>query len=158
MGNKRSGQNSDSIKGAILAAGKGSRMHKLPSPLPKSLLPILGKPIIYYQLKTMAHLGIREVYIVLGRHGFIEKELEGLYPGLGLSIHYVYDDQALGIAHSTSLLESRINGPFMLFLGDIFFQAPRITEMLSLFKRPGVDGVLAAVYESDEKEQAETAH
>src|SRR5215218_4825251 len=87
------------VLGVILAAGKGSRMTQLATNLPKCVLPILGKPILYHQLELMAGIGIRTVYIVVGHRGFeIVREIERL-PNLGVKIHYVEQEETLGIAH-----------------------------------------------------------
>ncbi|MBI5844543.1 MAG: NTP transferase domain-containing protein [Deltaproteobacteria bacterium] len=134
------------IKGVILAAGKGSRMGLLPSALPKPVLPILNRPIIYHQLSAMARLGIKTVFLVVGHQGYlVVREIERL-PSLGLSIHYLSQDQTLGIAHCVGQLEASVDGPFLMFLGDIYFEAPRMEEMVRLFRKPGVDGVLGAVH------------
>jgi len=138
----------DSIIGVILAAGKGSRMSLLPTRLPKPVLPVLGEPLLYHQLRAMASVGIRHVYIVVGERGYeVVREIERL-PGLGLSIDYVEQGETHGIAHCVGCLEPHIDRPFLLFLGDIYFVAPRLKDMLQEFEPGGVDAVLAAFEES----------
>lgn len=137
------------LLGVVLAAGKGSRMAQLPTRLPKPVLPILDQPIVHHQLRIMAELGIRRVLFVVGQSGYeIVRQVERA-PDTGLEIEYVDQEEALGIAHSVGRLEQSIDRPFMLFLGDIYFHAPRINEMLDTFHRPGVDAVLAAIREED---------
>lgn len=139
-----------SLTGVILAAGKGSRMNRLPTELPKPVLPLLDKPIIFYQLQSMARLGIRRAVVVVGYRGFeIVRQIERL-SGLDIEIEYVHQEEALGIAHCVGRLEHRIDGPFLLFLGDMFFHAPRLREMLDAAARPGVDAVLGAILEADD--------
>ena len=41
------------LTGVILCAGKGIRIKKMPFSQPKTLLEILGLPIIYYQLRYL---------------------------------------------------------------------------------------------------------
>lgn len=141
----------EAIIGVILAAGKGSRMSQLPSPLPKPALPVLGKPIICHQLDLMAQVGIREVIVVVGHLGFeIVREIERL-PNPDLQIRYVHQEETLGIAHCVRLLEPLIDRPFLLFLGDIFFQEPRLADLMALFRAQAPDAVLGAIEEpSDE--------
>ena len=86
------------VLGVVLAAGKGSRMAHLPTSLPKCVLPVLGKPILAYQLEIFAALGVRRVFIVVGHRGFeIVREVERL-PDLGMQIEYVEQHETLGIA------------------------------------------------------------
>jgi dTDP-glucose pyrophosphorylase len=137
------------ILGVILAAGKGSRMLQLPTSLPKCVLPVLGKPILYHQLQLMAKLGIRTVYIVVGHRGFeVVREIERL-PSPGIAIRYVEQQETLGIAHCVGCLEPLLDRPFFLFLGDIYLRAPRIGEMLATMAEHSADAVLGAIREDD---------
>jgi dTDP-glucose pyrophosphorylase len=139
------------LTGVILAAGKGSRMAQLPSNLPKCVLPVLGKPILYHQLELMAGLGIRSAHIVVGHRGFeVVREIERL-PNPGVTIHYVEQQETLGIAHCVGCLEPLIDQPFLLMLGDIYLRAPRIDAMLRRWRESQLDAVLAAIHE-DNKE------
>ena len=54
------------LMGVILAAGKGTRMRPFSERWPKPILPVLGKPLMAYQLDMMTSLGIRDVVVVLG--------------------------------------------------------------------------------------------
>lgn len=54
------------MKAMILAAGRGERMRPLTDTLPKSLLPLRGKPLIVHQLEKLAAAGLREVVINTG--------------------------------------------------------------------------------------------
>ncbi|MGH8529288.1 MAG: N-acetylmuramate alpha-1-phosphate uridylyltransferase MurU [Nevskiales bacterium] len=50
----------------LLAAGRGERMRPHTDTLPKSLLPLRGKPLIVYHLEKLAAAGVREVVINTG--------------------------------------------------------------------------------------------
>ncbi|MBX9788810.1 MAG: NTP transferase domain-containing protein [Pirellulales bacterium] len=139
------------LYGVILAAGKGSRMARLPTALPKCVLPVLDRPILAHQLDLLAALGIRQVYIVVGHRGFeIVREIERL-PACGLKIEYVEQRETLGIAHCLGGLEPLLDRPFLLMLGDIFLRRPRLAEMLERFDSGKVDAVLSAVHEEHDE-------
>ena len=140
---------SQEIVGVTLAAGKGSRMLSLQTLLPKPVLPVLDKPIVYHQLEAMVRLGIRKAIVVVGHRGYeVVRQIER-QPPLGLEIDYVAQESNLGIAHCVGCLESAIAGPFLLFLGDIYFHAPRLDGMLTVFREHQADAVLGAITEQD---------
>ncbi|MFO7973528.1 MAG: sugar phosphate nucleotidyltransferase [Candidatus Hydrogenedentota bacterium] len=139
------------IIGVALAAGKGSRMMNLPSKLPKPVLPVLDKPIVYHQLEAMAALGISKAIIVVGHRGYeVVRQIER-QPPVGIEIDYVPQEVSLGIAHCVGCLESALDRPFLLFLGDIYFHAPKLEGIIKTFRETKADAVLGAIEEEDPK-------
>lgn len=135
--------------GVILAAGKGSRMYPFSERLPKSLLPVVNRPLLGHQLEHMAAAGIRKVIIVIGYYGFEIVRKIGDGSEWGLRIEYVDQEETLGIAHALSRLENLIDRPFLLFLGDVFFHAKGLKDMLTPIIEGRAQGVLAAKRETD---------
>lgn len=131
------------LVGAIIAAGKGSRLQPLSEAYPKPLLPICNKPIVGYQLEYMRRLGITEIYMVVGvlREQF-ERQL-GDGSAYGVHIHYLTQESQLGIAHAVAKLEQHITSPFLLFLGDIFIISNTLDDMLRQWRDRKADAVLA---------------
>ena len=122
------------ITGVILAAGRGNRALPLTDHYLKTLLPICNRPILDYHLQELSRLGIRRVIILLGHlkeqlYRYIEH-----HPRYGLEIVCVEQKEQAGIAHALLELESLLDKPFLLVLGDIFFiprDLPSITGFLS---------------------------
>lgn len=135
--------------GVILAAGKGTRMRPFSEHWPKPILPVLGKPLMAYQLEMMASMGIRKVVVVVGHLGHEVVRALGDGSAWGVSIQYVEQEQMLGIAHAVGRLEAHVDRPFFLFLGDIFFVTENLDEMLTRFRRDRMGGVLACKREPD---------
>ncbi|MBT4804623.1 NTP transferase domain-containing protein [Candidatus Woesearchaeota archaeon] len=54
------------MKVIILAAGRGSRLHKYTEILPKGLLPLAGKPLLQRQIETFQKAGLTDISIVRG--------------------------------------------------------------------------------------------
>jgi len=62
------------MKAVILCGGRGSRIRDASELLPKPMLPIGGKPILWHIMKTYAHHGIEEFVLCLGYRGWVIKE------------------------------------------------------------------------------------
>jgi len=134
----------DDLMGVILAAGKGTRMRPFSEHWPKPILPVLGKPLMAYQLEMMARLGIRRVVVVIGHLGHEVVRALGDGSQWGVEIKYVEQEEMLGIAHAVSRLEPHVDRPFFLFLGDIYFDTENLASMVTRFlDGRGIGGVLA---------------
>jgi len=131
------------LVGAILAAGKGSRLQPLSEAYPKPLLPICNKPIVGYQLEYMRDLGIKDVYMVVGELGEMFEKTLGDGSDFGVKVHYLKQESQLGIAHAVMKLEKYIQHPFLLFLGDIFIISDTLDDMIKKWHDHDAGAVLA---------------
>lgn len=133
----------------ILAAGKGSRMYPFNERYPKPILPICNKSLLEHQIEIIKELDISEVIIVIGYLGYQISKILGEGEKLGLKIRYVEQEETLGIAHAVGKLESIINSPFFLLLGDIFFITDDLSPMVKDIRNKGANAVLATKIEHD---------
>jgi len=109
------------IKGVILAGGLGTRLYPLTKITNKHLLPVYGKPMIYYPIQTLVDAGIKDILIVTGGvHAGEFLRLLGDGAEFGLNhINYTYQEGEGGIAEALRLArhfadEDRI----IVILGD----------------------------------------
>lgn len=137
------------VVGVILAAGKGTRIRPFSHTFPKPLLPVLDKPLMVWQIESMRDLGVTDITIVIGHLGHEIVTALGDGSSLGVRLSYVEQESMLGIAHAVAQLERHIDRPFLLFLGDIFFETTNLGSMLEMFRSDGVSGVLAVKPEPD---------
>ncbi len=62
------------MKAVILCGGQGTRIRDANESLPKPMLPIGGKPIVWHIMKMYARHGVREFVLCLGYRGWALKE------------------------------------------------------------------------------------
>lgn len=139
----------DRLQGVVLAAGKGTRMRPFSEHWPKPVLPVLGKPLMAYQLEMLAALGVRDVVVVIGHLGHEVVRTLGDGGAYGVKLRYVEQEETLGIAHAVSRLEPHVDRPFFLLLGDIFFVTESLATMAEPLLSGRAQGVLACKREPD---------
>lgn len=136
-------------QGVILAAGHGSRMGPFGESTPKPIAPVCNRPLMAYQLEHMSRLGITDIIVVIGHLGHRIIQTIGDGSRYGVSIRYVEQVARLGLAHAVGQLNDHIKHPFMLFLGDIYFEVDGLERMIQEFETHDVAAVLAVKDEDD---------
>lgn len=63
-----------SLKAVILCGGQGTRIREASDLLPKPMLPIGGKPIVWHIMKMYAAHGVKDFVLCLGYKGWLIKE------------------------------------------------------------------------------------
>jgi dTDP-glucose pyrophosphorylase len=136
--------------GVILAAGKGARMYPFSERSPKPILPILNRPLLSHQIDVMRDSGITEIHIVVGHLGYQVARAFGDGSHHGVRIHFVEQETTLGLAHAVGALEQRVQLPFVLMLGDIYFhlKAP-LRPVMDQVLSGEVNANLVSMYEPD---------
>lgn len=109
------------MKGVILAGGLGKRLEPLTRITNKHLLPVYGKPMIYYPIQTLVESGIKDILIVTGgNHAGEFLRLLGNGSEFGLkAINYTYQKGEGGIAEALGLAQHFAdNDKIIVVLGD----------------------------------------
>jgi dTDP-glucose pyrophosphorylase len=137
------------LTGVILAAGRGTRMHPFSERWPKPILPIMNRPLIEHQIEMMRSVGIARVHVVIGHLGHEVVRALGDGSRQGVELNYVEQRETLGIAHAVGNLEPLLDGPFLLFLGDIFFETDSLQPLADEILAGRAQAALATKREPD---------
>jgi glucose-1-phosphate thymidylyltransferase len=110
-------------KGIILAAGKGTRLMPATLPVPKPLLPLYDKPMIYYPLEALIRMGIKDILFIVQKDDlstFQNTFSSGEHVGLNFS--YEIQEIQRGIADAYFIAENFLQkSPSVLALSDNVF-------------------------------------
>ncbi len=108
------------MKAIIMAGGRGSRLMPLTNDIPKPLVPILDKPILYYILKLLHKYNITQVVITLGYLAEKIRDYFGDGSALGMEIRYCFEEEPLGTAGGVKNAGKYIDEDFVVISGDAF--------------------------------------
>ena len=127
----------NTMKGIILAAGKGTRLYPATKGVAKPLLPVYDKPLIYYAIAVLLQAGIRDILVIIppGEEASFEKLL-GDGSQIGVKIQYKVQTVARGIADAFIVGEDFIGtDDVCLVLGDNIFHHHDLEDMLEKAKQ-----------------------
>lgn len=132
------------VVAVVLAAGRGTRMGKLTESCPKPLLPVLGRPALFWVLDGLIAAGIRRVVIVTG---YLAEQIVAALDEYAdrMDIRYVHQDEQKGTGHAMALTRKEVRqSPVLLAFADIMTSLENFSAMVRPFADGGCD-VTAAV-------------
>ncbi len=110
---------------AILAGGLGTRLRPITQTVPKSLVPVAGKPFQEHQIALLRDAGITDIVLLVAHMGEMIVDYFGDGSAFGVKITYSNEgpnllDTAGAIRHAAPLLQDR----FFVTFGDSYLLLP----------------------------------
>ena len=109
----------------ILAAGFGKRLRPFTEKLPKPLIKVRNKPLIYWNLRKIKKAGFNNV--VINTHHLSNKIIRSVGNGekFGLKIDYSYEEEIQGTGGALIKAKRFLQKePFLLLSGDLWSDYP----------------------------------
>lgn len=103
----------------IMAGGRGQRLRPLTDKVPKPLLRVGSKSIVERMIAALVAAGVRDVYLAVNYKAEVFEQRLGSGERLGVRLHYIREEQAMGTAGALSLLPVLGPGPILVVNGDI---------------------------------------
>jgi NDP-sugar pyrophosphorylase family protein len=112
------------IPAAILAGGLATRLRPITEKIPKSLIPIAGKPFLAHQLELLHARGLRRAVLCVGYLGEMIRREFGDGAAYGVKLDYSFDSSRHGAATADGEKLLGTGGAIkraLPLLGDEFF-------------------------------------
>lgn len=111
----------------ILSGGKGERMRPLTDALPKPMLALHGRPILWHQMRWLQAAGITDIIFLVGHLAETVIDYFGDGSEFGIHAHYSREDAPLGrggaLRQGLALVPPDTPGPVLCLNGDIITDA-----------------------------------
>lgn len=106
------------MKIMILCGGLGTRLRPLTYKTPKPMLPVDGKPILYYVITNLKRSGFSEFILTVG---YLKNQIEDYFGNgekLGVNIEYLEEEEEQNTAGSILPYKNKIDETFAVVMGD----------------------------------------
>jgi NDP-sugar pyrophosphorylase family protein len=132
------------VKGIILSGGFGTRLRPLTCLIPKSLIPVVNKPVIERQILLLKSTGVKEVVLAVSVMSDIVKNYFKDGKKLGIKIYYTNEKHPMGTAGAIKLAESYLGDDnFFMLNGDVILNF-NFKDMLNFHEKSKGIGTIAS--------------
>ncbi|XP_038615873.1 translation initiation factor eIF-2B subunit gamma [Tachyglossus aculeatus] len=118
------------FQAVVMAVGGGSRMMDLTSSIPKPLLPVGNKPLIWYPLNLLERVGFEEVIVVTTKE--VQKSLNP-ETKMKLDVVCIPEDADMGTADSLRHIHQKIKTDVLVVSCDLVTDVA-LHEVVDLFR------------------------
>ena len=131
-------------KGIILSGGWGTRLRPLTCTIPKSLIPVVNKPVIERQILLLKSAKVEEIVLAVSVMSDVIKRYFGNGEKLGVKIQYTDERNPLGTAGAIKLAEDLLKDDnFFMLNGDVILNFDFI-EMVKAHEEHGGIGLIGS--------------
>ena len=129
------------MKAVIVAGGKGTRISSITTDIPKSMLPIVERPMIEHQIECLKKSGVTDITVVIGHLGDVIKDYLQDGSKFGVQVNYLEETSPLGTAGALYYLKEEMDDDFIFLFGDVFLSVD-FTRMVNYHKKKHSDATL----------------
>lgn len=126
----------------IMAGGLGRRLGDLTRDVPKPMLPVGSRPLLETIVRHVAEQGFDRLFLAVN---YKAEQIEAHFgdgSSLGVNIHYLREQQALGTAGALSLLPELPNEPCLVTNADLLTKED-FGQMVDRHTEAGADATMA---------------
>jgi NDP-sugar pyrophosphorylase family protein len=133
---------------AILAGGLATRLRPITEKIPKSLVPVAGRPFLAHQLEMLHARGIRHAVLCIGYLGEMIQRDFGGGADYGIKLDYSFDGpKLLGTGGALKRALPKLGEEFFVLYGDSYLPI-EYQPIAECFHRSGQSGLMT-VYRNE---------
>ncbi|RXM28367.1 Translation initiation factor eIF-2B subunit gamma, partial [Acipenser ruthenus] len=118
------------LQAVVMAAGGGSRMMDLTYSMPKPLLPVGNKPLIWYPLNLLERIGFEEVIVITTKE--VQKQMH-IDTKMKLEMVCIQEDADMGTADALRHIQQKIKTDILVVSCDLITDVA-LHEVVDLFR------------------------
>jgi bifunctional UDP-N-acetylglucosamine pyrophosphorylase/glucosamine-1-phosphate N-acetyltransferase len=137
-------------KAALLTAGESTRMMPLTANMPKHLLHVAGKPLVFHTLEALRDAGIKETLMIVGYRREELKEGIDSVDWSPMSISYVEQKKRRGTAHAAGHAREFAGDEHLIVMNGDILMGPDAFQGLIQHHRKGGYELTLTVFPIDD--------
>ncbi|MDC1224893.1 D-glycero-beta-D-manno-heptose 1,7-bisphosphate 7-phosphatase [Schleiferiaceae bacterium] len=125
----------------ILAGGKGTRLAEVRADVPKPMMPVLGKPLLAYQIDLLKAHGFTTVWLIVNH---MYEHIESYFSDgkdFGVDIKYYVEEKPLGTVGGVKAIEAQLKEPFLVLYGDVLMDMD-LSRLVAFHHNKNADATL----------------
>ena len=131
-------------KGIIISGGWGTRLRPLTCTIPKSLIPVVNKPVIERQILLLKAAGVTEIFLAVSVMADVLQNYFKDGQEFGVKIQYTNERVPMGTAGAIKLAEDYLKDDnFFMLNGDVILNFD-ISQMIKFHEKNKGIGVIAS--------------
>jgi mannose-1-phosphate guanylyltransferase len=132
-------------KAVLLVGGMGTRLRPLTNDRPKSIVPVLNRPVLEHTIAYLKQYGIHDIIITLNYLPEIIEDYFGDGSKFGVNLAYFMEQQPRGTAGAVKNAESYLDNTFFVLNGDIFTDLD-LREMYTFHRKNKAQATIALTH------------
>jgi mannose-1-phosphate guanylyltransferase len=132
------------MQAVILVGGEGTRLRPLTSSVPKTVVPLVDRPLIGYMLEWLRRHGVDDVIMSCGFLATGVRTVLGDGSQFGLRLRFVEEPEPRGTAGALKFAEDLLDERFLMLNGDVLTDLD-LSAQIAQHAATGATGTLALV-------------
>jgi len=132
------------MQAVILVGGEGTRLRPLTSSVPKTVVPLVDRPLIVYMLQWLRRHGVDDVIMSCGFLATGVRSVLGDGSQFGIRLRFVEEPEPRGTAGALKFAEELLDERFLMLNGDVLTDLD-LSAQIAQHEATGASATLALV-------------